>query len=60
MKLISIRVKELFEPITLSKKGDGLKFFLSAFSDLEKRFLSNAIGDFTLKIAELGRKSVFN
>ena len=41
LKLISIRVKELFEPIALGKKGDGfLALFKSIF--LRNRSLSNA------------------
>ena len=32
LKLFSIRVKELFEPIVLPKKGDGFLLFLKAFS----------------------------
>ena len=32
LKLFSIRVKELFEPIVLRKKGDGFLLFLKAFS----------------------------
>ena len=32
LKLFSIRVKELFEPIVLRKKGDWLLLFLKAFS----------------------------
>ena len=31
-KLFSLRVKELFEPIVLRKKGDGFLLFLKAFS----------------------------
>ena len=32
LKLFSIRIKELFEPIVLRKKGDGFLLFLKAFS----------------------------
>ena len=32
LKLLSIRVKELFEPIVLRKKGDGFLLFFKAFS----------------------------
>ena len=53
LKLFSIRVKELFEPIVLRKKGLRVfALFLIAFSwetDLWVR-----LGDFTLKNAKLG------
>ena len=32
LKLFSIRVKELFEPIVLRKKGDGFLLFFKGFS----------------------------
>ena len=32
LKLFSIRVKDLFEPIVLGRKADGLLLFLKAFS----------------------------
>ena len=32
LKLLSIRLKELFELIGLQKKGDGFLLFLKAFS----------------------------
>ena len=38
LKLFSIRVKDLFQPIVLGRKGDAFFFFLKAFSwktDLE-------------------------
>ena len=58
MKLFSIGVNELFEPIVsivLLRKGDGcLLFFKSIF--WRKRSLSDAVGDFALKNAKLGRE----
>ena len=60
LKLFSRRVKELFEPIVLrKKKGDGflLLFFFFFFTIfLRNRSLSNAIGDFAIKNAKLGRE----
>ena len=41
LKLFSIRVKELFEPIVLREKGNGFLFFLKAFFS-RNRSLSNA------------------
>ena len=40
MKLFSIRVKELFEPIVLRKKATGFALFKSIF--LRNRSLNNA------------------
>ena len=54
LKLFSIRVKELFEPIVLRKKGDGLLLFLKAFSWETDLWVT--LGDFTVKNAELGRE----
>ena len=58
MKLFSSRVKESFKPIILQRKGDGFLLFLKAF--FEKPYLWVTLGDFTLKNANLGAKSVFN
>ena len=46
-KLFSIRVKEIFEPIVLRKKGDGFLLFLKAFS--WETDLPVTLGDFTVK-----------
>ena len=43
MKLFSIGVKELFEPIVLHKKGDGFLLFLKAYIFLRNRSFSNAV-----------------
>ena len=53
-KLFSIRVKELFEPIVLQKKGDGFLLFLKAFSWETDLWVT--LSDFTLKNAKLGRE----
>ena len=54
-KLFSIRVKELFKPIVLRKKGDGFLLFLKVFS--WETDLSVTLGDFTeKKPAKLGGK----
>ena len=50
--MFSIRVKELFDPIVLSKKGDGFLLFLTTFS-WETDFWI-LLGDFALKNAKLG------
>ena len=55
LKLFSIRVKELFEPIVLpKKKGDGFLLFLKAFS-WEIDFWVK-LGDFAVKNTKLGRE----
>ena len=54
LKLFSIRVKELFEPIVLWKKGDGFLLFLKAFSWETDLWVT--LGDFTVKNAKLGRE----
>ena len=54
LKLFSIRVKELFGPTVLRKKGDGSLPFLKAFS-LETDLLVT-LGDFAVKNAKLDRE----
>ena len=55
VKLFLIRVKELFEPIVLRKKGNGFLLFLKAFSwEID---LWVTLGDF---MVNLERKSLFN
>ena len=51
LKLFSIRVEELYEPIVLQKKADGFLLFLKAFS--WETDLWVALGDFTVKNAKL-------
>ena len=57
MKLFSIRVKELFEPIVLRKQGDGFLLFLKAFS--WKTDLWITLGDFTVKQREIGNRNLY-
>ena len=58
LKLFSIRVKELFEPIVLRKKGDGFfALFKSIF--LRNRSLSNASEFEVKKTSKLGREICF-
>ena len=54
LKLFSVRVKELFEPIVLRKKGYRFLLFLKAFS--WETDLWVMLGDFTVKNAKLGRE----
>ena len=54
MKLFSIRLKELFEPIVLRKKSDGFLLFLKAFSWETDLWVT--LGVFTVKNAKLGRE----
>ena len=54
LKLFWIRVKELFEPIVLRKKGDGFLLFLKAFS--WETDLCVTLGDFTVKNAKLEKE----
>ena len=54
LKLFPIRVKELFEPIVLRKKGDGFLLFLKAFSWETDLWVK--LGKFTVKNAKLGRE----
>ena len=60
LKLFSLGIKELFEPIVLrnKKKGDRLLFFLKAFSWETDLWVT--LGDFTGKTQNWERKSVFN
>ena len=56
-KLFSIRVKELFEPIVLKKKGDGFALFLKAFSwEID---LWVTLGDFTVKKRKIGKGNLY-
>ena len=54
LKLFSIRVKELFEPIVLRRKGDGFLLLLKAFSWETDLWVT--LGDFTVKNVKLGRE----
>ena len=55
LKLFSVRVKELFEPINLrKKKGDGFLLFLKAFS--WETDITVTLGDFVVKNAKLERE----
>ena len=65
LKLFSIRVKEVFEPIVLREKtkktkqnkNDGFLFFLKAFSwDID---LWVTLGDFTVKKREIGKRQLY-
>ena len=63
LKVFSIRVKELFQPIVLRKKqtnkqtkNDGFLLFLKVFSSETNLLVT--LGDFTLKNAELGREII--
>ena len=58
MKSFPIRVKELFEPIVLLRKGDGCSLFLKAFS--RETDLKVTPGDFALKTQNWEGKFVFN
>ena len=59
MKLFSVRVKELFEPICLRKKeADGFLLLLKAF--LWETYLWLTLGDFMLKTQICEGKFVFN
>ena len=54
LKLFSIRVKELFEPIVLWKKAMGFALFKSPC--LRNRSNRVTLGDFTVKNTKLGRE----
>ena len=58
LKLFSIRVKELSEPIVLWRKGDRFQLFLQAFSWETNLWVTR--GDFTVKTQNWEGKSVFN
>ena len=58
LKLFSVGIKELIEPIVLWKKADGFLFFLKALS-LETDILVT-LTDFIVKMQNLEGKSVFN
>ena len=55
--MFSIRVKELFEPLVLRKKGDEFLLFLKTFS--WETDLWVMLGDFTVKNAKLGRENAY-
>ena len=55
--MFSIRVKELFEPIVLRKKGDGFLLFLKAFS--WETDLLVMLGDFTVKKCKSGKGTLY-
>ena len=58
LKLISIRVKELFEPIVLRRKGDGFLLFLKAFSWETDLWVT--LGDFTVKKnRKMGKRNLY-
>ena len=54
LKLFSIRVKELSEPIVLLRKGDGRVLFLKAPPG--EPDLKVTLGDFGLENAKFGRE----
>ena len=54
LKLFSIRVKKIFEPIVLRRKGDEFLLFLKAFAS--ETDLRVTLGDFTVKNAKLGKE----
>ena len=60
LKLFSIRVKELFEPIVLhtqKKKGDEFLLFLKAFSWETDLWVT--LGDFGVKKRKIGKGNVY-
>ena len=54
LKLFSIRVKELSEPIVCEEKATGFSTFYKDF--LEKPIFGVTLDDFTVKNAKLGRE----
>ena len=59
--MFSIRVKELFEPIVLRRKADGvLLFYLQVFSWELETDLWVTLGDFVVRQGKLGRKICIN
>ena len=54
LKLFSIKVKKLFEPIVLRRKADCFLLFLKAFPWETDLWVT--LGDFTVKNVKLGRK----
>ena len=54
LKLFSVGIKELIEPIVLWKKADGFLFFLKALSS--ETDLLVTLTDFTVKNAKFGRE----
>ena len=58
LKLFSIRVKELFEPIVLrKKKATGFLLFLKAFSS--ETDLRLTLGDFTVKRRKIRKGNLY-
>ena len=57
LKLFSSRVKELFEPIVLRRKGDGFLLFLKAFSS--ETILKVTLGDFAVKKRKIGKGNLY-
>ena len=57
LKLFSSRVKELFEPIVLRKKGDGFLLFLKAFSWETDLWVT--LGDFAVKKPKIGKGNLY-
>ena len=55
--MFSIRVKELFEPIVLRKKGDGFLLFLKAFSWETDLWVT--LGDFTAENKKIGKGNLY-
>ena len=54
LKLFSVGIKELIEPIVLWKKADGFLFFLKTLSS--ETDLLVKLTDFTVKTAKFGRE----
>ena len=54
--MFSIRVKELFEPIVLRKKGDGFLLFLKVISWETDLWVTP--GDFTVKKRKIGKRNL--
>ena len=57
MKLFSIKVKELFEPIVLWKKGDGILLYLKTFSWETDLWVIS--GDITVKNSKIGKGNLY-
>ena len=57
LKLFSIRIKELSEPIVLRKKGAGFLLFLKAFSWETDLWVT--LGDFTVKKRKIGKGNLY-
>ena len=57
LKLFSIRVKELFEPIVLRRKGDWFLLVLKAFSQEFDLWIT--LGDFKVKKCKIGKGNLY-